>query len=724
MTRRHSDSCLLLRSITKTVTPNNGKQISTLSDHRLKLADKAAMSYDSRNKEHRTPERYRQTPPTANTQSPAAASDVSSTAGNGGGTPFYSAAPSPRQKGPALSNYAYEEGNAGIATEEDIEAAMARLTLKYGDSSDVEHQDTSELLADIGLDLVLSDPALNVEGDEPSTPAPKSALPETPNAQLDTQEQQVEGDSLDDFYAALESLRLESGPTENCKPTLVLLSPLSYEHVFSRAWVPKMYKSSIVERPQRLMATSIGIGAAIAQTPEKFKLRASYNKPDLRTAAHVSKVHGNEWASRLYSLCAESKNKLENKEVEVPSDWNQGDIYLTPGTINALEGVVGAVEEGIDSLYSPVESFDSVFVTVRPPGHHSHTCAPSGFCLINNVHIAIQYAAEKHNVTHAVILDFDLHHGDGSQDICWKLAGLEQEEDTAYPDQKPLSKIGYFSLHDINSYPTETGYASADNIKNASVCVMAHGMCVWNVHLEKFTDEAAFMGLYNAKYSVIFSKAREYLAKARDEHYAAQKPQTPKSRGSSRNSETVKPEPVPFKPLIFISAGFDASENEHVNMRRHGVHVPTSFYQRFTDDSVRLAKEFSNNKIISFLEGGYSDGALSTGLYSHLLGFAGTELSAARASPEVTKKFEQGCKLKWDANSVYKSSRSSAAARSLLGASDTEWLARSITLGRLLWPLDVQHAARVASTAPKTPPYRGSPGEPGSARVLRTRTPK
>ena len=78
--------------------------------------------------------------------------------------------------------------------------------------------------------------------------------------------------------------------------------------------------------------------------------------------------------------------------------------------------------------------------------------------------------------------------------------------------------------------------------------------------------------------------------------------------------------PPPFKPLIAISAGFDASQYENPQMQRHGINVPTSFYSTFTKDVVKLAKIHTNGKVLSFLEGGYSDGALSTGIFSHLIG--------------------------------------------------------------------------------------------------------
>ena len=100
---------------------------------------------------------------------------------------------------------------------------------------------------------------------------------------------------------------------------------------------------------------------------------------------------------------------------------------------------------------------------------------------MNNVQIGIEYAFEQYGVTHCAILDIDLHHGDGSQDICWERAGFtgdygQQEEDEIVdPKLNPRDdygkrfatypKVGYFSIHDIKSYPTEIGYATKENIK-------------------------------------------------------------------------------------------------------------------------------------------------------------------------------------------------------------------------------------------------------------------
>lgn len=528
-------------------------------------------------------------------------------------------------------------------------------------------------------------------GDPAQQPA-QQAVPETPRAgEPKTPVTPPEHDpELDEFYRQFsKSLTLESTETDH---TLVLLSPLSYRHVFGRDWVSKRYKSSIVERPERLMACSIGIGCAMAALPSKFKLDVCTNRTSL-TSEHVVKVHGPSWGKKLYELCENSQKLLDNGQIEVPNNWHYGDIYLGPETILALEGVVGAVETAVDRVFSPTESTKRAFVSIRPPGHHSHPCVPSGFCLINNVHIAIQYAARQHNVSHAVILDFDLHHGDGSQDICFKLAGLGDDDDSNTSDdtQKDTAggpKIGYFSIHDVNSFPSEAGFADPQKIKESSVRLMNHGLCIWNIHMEPYNGKEEFMRLYNEEYRGLFKRARQFLSKE-------------KAIAESKG--------LPFNPLVLLSAGFDGSEYETGSMQRHAVYVPTEFFHMFTKDAVELASEYSKGRVVSLLEGGYSDGALSTGVLSHLGGLAGAPWDPEWGSPANVKELEKGCKLKY-------SPPSKSNARPNL-----PWLVNGIQLGRTLWPSETRQRAMVASTVKKGHSYLVE-GLVTPSRVLRDRT--
>ncbi|SCU85051.1 LAMI_0C09956g1_1 [Lachancea mirantina] len=447
---------------------------------------------------------------------------------------------------------------------------------------------------------------------------------------------------------------------------VVVLSPLSLRHQFPRFWVSKAYKKTIVERPERLLACSMGIAAAITMYPALFSLKTSHSKKTSLRASHVLKVHGRDWPRELLQLCKDSDEVLAAKKLEVPESWNAGDIYLSRETIEALEGSISALELGLDSIFrgpSPEQTSNRAFVALRPPGHHSHTATPSGFCLLNNAHIAIEYASETYDVTHAVVLDFDLHHGDGTQDICWKRAGFkpdeDQTEDSEYDEFgkkfAEYPKVGYFSMHDINSFPTELGYATKDNIRNASTCVMdAHDVNIWNVHLQKYETEEEFVKLYQTKYRTIFAKADEFFRTAK---------------------LAMKAEGKKFKGLTVISAGFDASEYEQASMQRHGVNVPTFFYNMFTKDALKLAQMHSHGKVLSIMEGGYSDGAIASGVFSHLIGLQNQNWIKEWGSAQVVKEIVRGCKANWK---PYKTKR----ARDVIRI----WAEEVIKLGRAMIP--------------------------------------
>ena len=72
--------------------------------------------------------------------------------------------------------------------------------------------------------------------------------------------------------------------------------------------------------------------------------------------------------------------------------------------------------------------------------------------------------------------------------------------------------------------------------------------------------------------------------------------------------------------LIYFSCGMDACEHEYESMSRHNRKVPTSFYHRFARDACALSDKYAGGKLISVLEGGYSDRALTSGAFAHLTG--------------------------------------------------------------------------------------------------------
>lgn len=426
----------------------------------------------------------------------------------------------------------------------------------------------------------------------------------------------------------------------------VIMHDSCYGHRYSRLKTAKSTLSMIVERPERIHASILGASTAYvrlgghhaggenAPHPNHteaalppFKIRRTARTLDI-TSSYVTSVHGTAWMAELKEMCTLASERIAAgaKELDRTATatgpekrkLHEGDLYLSPESLNAFEGALGGVADAVDAVFSPTTQTQRAFVAVRPPGHHCSADYPSGFCWLNNVHVGIEYAAQTYGLTHASILDFDLHHGDGSQAITWQRNSKNNEKRL---NAKPNSKlklhpdIGYYSLHDINSYPCEMG--DDEKVQAASLCIdNAHGQSIWNVHLEEWKTVEDFWRLYEGKYFVLLEKTRKFL-----------KLHTARLRKEAK---------VVPKAAVFISAGFDASEWEGAGMQRHKVNVPTEFYARFTRDVVELAQEEGlgcDGRVISVLEGGYSDRALCSGVLSHLSGLCAAPQTMMKAEP-------------------------------------------------------------------------------------------
>ncbi|KAK3654907.1 histone deacetylase [Elasticomyces elasticus] len=420
--------------------------------------------------------------------------------------------------------------------------------------------------------------------------------------------------------------------------TVVILHDACYGHRYSRPKATKSTLSMIVERPERIHAAVLGTAAALRTgsgnaAPPPFKIRKIDRALDI-TSSYVTNVHGTAWMSELKSLCAQTASRLASGTKELsrsssPTSTGQekrplhsGDLYLAPESLAAFQGALGGVADAVDAVFNPSTLTKRAFVAIRPPGHHCSADYPSGFCWINNVHVGIEYAAQLHGLTHAAILDFDLHHGDGSQAITWERNArthARRLQNAGRPGKHAVKlgpDIGYFSLHDINSYPCEMG--DEEKVQAASLCIAeAHGQSVWNIHLQSWNSMEEFWALYETRYIVLLEKARTFLR-----HHAAR----------------LKVEGREAKGAVFLSAGFDASEWEGSGMQRHAVNVPTEFYARFARDVVQMANAECEGRVISVLEGGYSDRALCSGVMSHLSGLCGREVEEQGAHQQVKEE--------------------------------------------------------------------------------------
>ncbi len=149
------------------------------------------------------------------------------------------------------------------------------------------------------------------------------------------------------------------------------------------------------ERPERLTAARAGFRAA--------GLRATPVPAREATPSELEKVHGAGYLEKL--------DALVGKRAQLDAD-----TYLAPGSVVAVRRAAGG---SIDLVQGMLEQrFDRGVALLRPPGHHARPNQAMGFCLINNVAVAAAYALD-HGISRVAIVDWDVHHGNGTQEMFW-----------------------------------------------------------------------------------------------------------------------------------------------------------------------------------------------------------------------------------------------------------------------------------------------------------------
>ncbi len=93
------------------------------------------------------------------------------------------------------------------------------------------------------------------------------------------------------------------------------------------------------------------------------------------------------------------------------------DVVMSPGTWNAISHFVGGAVAAVDDVMRGLSK--NAFVAMRPPGHHAETARAMGFCFFNNAAVAARRAQAAHGAERVAIIDFDVHHGNGTQEIFW-----------------------------------------------------------------------------------------------------------------------------------------------------------------------------------------------------------------------------------------------------------------------------------------------------------------
>ena len=121
----------------------------------------------------------------------------------------------------------------------------------------------------------------------------------------------------------------------------------------------------------------------------------------------------------LVTLCHNEHYVDELRDI-APSKgqvYLDGDTSMSPGTWEAVMRAVGGAVAATDAVMTGAHH--NAFVAMRPPGHHAETARPMGFCFFDHAAIAARYAQRKYGIARAAVVDFDVHHGNGTQDIFW-----------------------------------------------------------------------------------------------------------------------------------------------------------------------------------------------------------------------------------------------------------------------------------------------------------------
>ncbi|MBO9466326.1 histone deacetylase family protein [Tropicibacter sp. R15_0] len=93
------------------------------------------------------------------------------------------------------------------------------------------------------------------------------------------------------------------------------------------------------------------------------------------------------------------------------------DTWMSPGSLTAAYRAAGAVVRAVDMVLGG--DVQNAFCAIRPPGHHAEKQTPMGFCLFGNAALAAKIALDKHGLSRVAVVDFDVHHGNGTQDLLW-----------------------------------------------------------------------------------------------------------------------------------------------------------------------------------------------------------------------------------------------------------------------------------------------------------------
>lgn len=291
------------------------------------------------------------------------------------------------------------------------------------------------------------------------------------------------------------------------------------------------------------------------------------------TAAELARIHTPDYLSFVQQVAEEGGGYLDVR-----------DTIASPGSWKAATAAAGAAVGAVDAVISG--KVNAAFALVRPPGHHASADRAMGFCLLNNAAIAAAHAVVAHGLSRVLLVDFDVHHGNGTQDIFWE-----------------TDQVLYFSTHQSPAYPhtgcwDEVGFGRGQ------------GYTV-NVPLPPGVGDMGFLQ--------VFDRILGPLA------------------------DRYQPE------IVLVSAGYDAHWRNDAFVKGIQEQMTVTGLASLSARLQAIADRHCSGKIVGILEGGYDLEALAYGVLGTLRVWLGDQdiedplgaSASATTEPDVTALLDQ-----------------------------------------------------------------------------------
>eukprot|EP01039_Chlorochromonas_danica_P006519 gene6519-7190_t len=224
----------------------------------------------------------------------------------------------------------------------------------------------------------------------------------------------------------------------------------------------------------------------------------SFREASLAPMETTRLFHSEKMIKAFKTLWKETEETYYRKKEIISESLDGGDTKVMFTTREAVLRAVGAVTNAVDAIYSPTISptnrVDTAFCCIRPPGHHAEPDRAFGFCFFNNIGIGVKYLQSKYSVKKVAVLDFDVHHGNGTEEGFLEDVSVfygSTHEKGAFPGTgwDPSPKVGEHALHERDRRIVNRHLHSGPNSRNEFYVKWKEIL----LEMERFQPQAIFI---------------------------------------------------------------------------------------------------------------------------------------------------------------------------------------------------------------------------------------